>query len=62
MEALENLPEDVSRDKTRAKIAVQNREENFRPKTILPWGVRYDSYASAMKESSEQEVEPNWKS
>ncbi len=38
-EALENLPEDVSRDKTRSSFAFRNREENFHPKTILPWGV-----------------------
>jgi hypothetical protein len=39
-EALEILPEDVSRDKTRSSFAFQNREENFHPKTILPPGVR----------------------
>jgi hypothetical protein len=43
-EALENLPEDVSRDKTRSSFAFQNREENFHPKTILPWGVRIQSF------------------
>ncbi len=40
LEALENLPEDVSRDKTRSKIAFQKREEIFRPKAILEWGLR----------------------
>ena len=37
-EALENLLEDVSSDKTRAKPSSKIREENFHTKTILPWG------------------------